>query len=143
MILISVTRLRVRSHFLLPQFLWHTFKSTRQVERADGFLGGRVLTNPRKVFWTLTAWENDAAMNSIAPMPRIAPQCPNCCTGATKQPSFTGRRKRPICPPGKRASAHGDVRPRSKVNHPSPAQTANQFPAPVPSRIESILKPRK
>jgi hypothetical protein len=31
----------------------------------------------------------------------------------------------------------------SKVNHPSPAQTSNQFPAPVPSRIEKVLKPRK
>nr|HEV7953987.1 antibiotic biosynthesis monooxygenase [Candidatus Acidoferrales bacterium] len=63
MILISLTRLRVRSSLYMPLFLWHSSKSSRQAERADGFLGGRVLPNPRKVFWTLTAWESEAAMN--------------------------------------------------------------------------------
>ena len=61
--LISVTRLRVRSVAFLPQFLWYTFKSARQAERASGFLGGRMLVNPKRVFWTLTAWDGETAMN--------------------------------------------------------------------------------
>jgi hypothetical protein len=63
MVLMSVTRLRVRSFIFLPQFLWNTFKSMRQVERSPGFLGGRLLVNAKNVFWTMTAWKDEAAMN--------------------------------------------------------------------------------
>ena len=45
--LASVTRLRVRSAHFLPAFVWKTFTSRRQVERAPGFLGGRLLLR----FW--------------------------------------------------------------------------------------------
>src|ERR1700676_4026327 len=64
MALISVTRLRVRSFIYLPQFVWDTFKSMRQVERSSGFLGGRLLVNAKSVFWTMTAWKDEAAMNA-------------------------------------------------------------------------------
>jgi hypothetical protein len=63
MVFISVTRLRVRSFIYLPQFLWDTFKSMRQVERSSGFLGGRLLVNAKNVFWTMTAWK-EVAMNA-------------------------------------------------------------------------------
>ena len=62
--LISVTRLRVRSFLYLPGFLWDTFQSVRQVQRINGFLGGRLLVNPGYVFWTLTAWQGEADMNA-------------------------------------------------------------------------------
>jgi hypothetical protein len=64
MALISVTRLRIRSFIYLPQFLWDTFKSMRQAERSSGFLGGRLLINAKNVFWTMTAWKDEAAMNA-------------------------------------------------------------------------------
>jgi hypothetical protein len=64
MALISVTRLRVRSFIYLPQFLWDTFKSVRQVKRSTGFLGGRLLVNAKSVFWTMTVWKDEAAMNA-------------------------------------------------------------------------------
>jgi quinol monooxygenase YgiN len=96
MILISVTRLRVRSPLYISQFLWHTFKSARQAERADGFLGGRLLVNRRKVFWTLTAWESEAAMNFYrtnaahrAAMPKLPHWCDEaavCGRGVTSSP---------------------------------------------------------
>ena len=62
--LISATRLRVRSVAYLPAFLWDTFKSARQAERSPGFLGGRLLVNTKYVFWTMTAWEDEFAMNA-------------------------------------------------------------------------------
>ena len=62
--LISVTRLRVRSFLFLPQFLWDTIKSVRQVERSNGFLGGRLLVNAGYVFWTMTAWQDESAMKA-------------------------------------------------------------------------------
>src|SRR6202790_3969005 len=65
MALISVTRLRVRSSIYLPEFLWDTFKSLRQVERSSGFVGGRLLVNAKNVFWTMTVWKDQAAMNAF------------------------------------------------------------------------------
>lgn len=60
--LASVTRLRVRSLMFLPAFLWRTFQSQRQVVRAPGFLGGRLLVDCRMTFWTLTVWDSEQAM---------------------------------------------------------------------------------
>ena len=36
----------------------------RQVQRSPGFLGGRLLVNSGYVFWTMTAWQDEAAMNA-------------------------------------------------------------------------------
>jgi Domain of unknown function (DUF3291) len=143
-ILISVTRLRVRSPLFMPQFFWYTFKSARQAARASGFLGGRVLTNPHKVFWTLTAWESEAAMNAYrthaahrAAMPKLLHWCDEAAVVHWTQET-------PELPTWndayERMTATGRA---SKVNHPSVAQVANKFPAPVASRMESILKPPK
>jgi hypothetical protein len=144
MVLISVTRLRIRSYLFLPQFLWHAFKSTQQVIRAEGFLGGKTLVNPGKVFWTLTAWESEAAMNAYRThaahreaMPKLLHWCDEATVVHWTQETFD-------LPTWQDAHQRMVTSGRtSKVNHPSPAQTANQFPAPVPSRIESIMKPRK
>src|ERR1700680_753483 len=85
MALIFVTRLRVRSLIYLPQFLWETFKSTRQVVRSSGFLGGRLLVNAKSVFWTMTAWKNEAAMNAYrtgGAHRRVMPKLLNWCDEA-------------------------------------------------------------
>src|SRR5271166_780556 len=62
--LISITRLRVRSFLFLPGFLWDTFQSVRQVQHSPGFLGGRLLFNAGGVFWTMTVWQDESAMNA-------------------------------------------------------------------------------
>jgi heme-degrading monooxygenase HmoA len=64
--LASVTRLRVRSVRFFPSFLWRTFQSRRQVERAPGFLGGRLLIDSGLTFWTLTAWLSEETMRNFA-----------------------------------------------------------------------------
>jgi hypothetical protein len=61
----SVTRLRVRSLKYLPAFLWMTFRSQRQVLCATGFLGGRLLVDAKRTFWTLTVWESERAMKAF------------------------------------------------------------------------------
>jgi hypothetical protein len=63
--LASVTRLRVRSLGFLPIFLWYTFLTQRQVERAAGFFGGRLLVDSRRTFWTLTVWESEQRMKGF------------------------------------------------------------------------------
>jgi hypothetical protein len=140
--LISVTRLRVRSFFYLPQFLWDTFRSVRQVERSNGFLGGRLLVNAKYVFWTMTAWQDEAAMHAYRTrgahrqaMPKLLNWCDEAAIVHWTQESS----EIPLWP-----EAHQHMLEKgklSKVNHPSPVQASRQFPAPKLSRIAQTLKP--
>jgi heme-degrading monooxygenase HmoA len=140
--LISVTRLRVRSWTYLPGFLWDTIKSVRQVQRSPGFLGGRLLVNARYVFWTMTAWQDEAAMNAYRTggahrqaMPKLLDWCDEAAVVHWTQES-------PEIPAWQQAQQHVLEKGRlSKVNHPSATQAARQIPAPQPSRIAQTLKP--
>ncbi len=141
---ISVTRLRVRSFAYLPQFLWHSIKSARQAERARGFLGGRLLINPKSVYWTLTAWDGEATMNDFrttaahrTAMPKLLSFCDEASVVHWNQetpelPSWEESHRRMV--------KEGRL---SKVNHPSARQLANQFPSPQQSRLEKILKAKR
>jgi heme-degrading monooxygenase HmoA len=100
--LISVTRLRVRSFIYLPQFFWDTFKSTRQAEHSVGFLGGRLLVNRKNVFWTMTAWKDEAAMNAFRIGGAHRKAMPKLLNGATRPLSSTGHRNPQKFPHGKR-----------------------------------------
>ena len=142
MALISVTRLRVRSFSYLPQFLWDTFKSMRQVERSSGFLGGRLLVNAKRVFWTMTAWKDEAAMNAYRTggahrnaMPKLLNWCDEAAvvhwTQESSEVPFWHEAQQYMAKEGK----------PSKVNHPSSAQASNHIPAPELSRIQRKLKP--
>jgi hypothetical protein len=142
MVFISVTRLRVRSFIYLPQFLRDAFKSMRQVGRSSGFLGGRLLVNAKNVFWTMTAWKDEAAMNAYrtggahrTAMPKLLDWCDEAAVvhwdqETSELPSWQEAHRR-MAVEGK----------PSKVNYPSAAQASNHIPAPEPSRIERTLKP--
>jgi hypothetical protein len=142
MALISVTRLRVRSFIYLPQFFWGTFKSIRQVERSSGFLGGRLLVNGKNVFWTMTVWKDQAAMNAYRTggahskaMPKLLKWCSEAAVVHWNQES-------PEIPDWQEAQLHMEKEGRlSKVNHPSPVQVSNHIPGPEPSRIQKNIKP--
>jgi hypothetical protein len=80
--IISVTRLRVRLVWHLPPFLWWIFRSQRQVMRADGFRGGRLMVDAHRTFWTLTTWDGEPAMKAFRGsgahakvMPRLVRWC--------------------------------------------------------------------
>jgi heme-degrading monooxygenase HmoA len=144
MAFISVTRLRVRSFLYLPEFLWDTAKSVRQVQRSSGFLGGRLLVNAPYVFWTMTAWQDEAAMNAYrtgGAHRKAMPKLLNWCDEAavvhwTQEP--------PEIPAWQQAQQHMAEKGKlSKVNHPSPAQAAQQIPALRMSRIAQTLKPAR
>jgi hypothetical protein len=64
--LVSITRLRLRGYrFLLP-FMWHAGKSAAQAQRSPGYRTGALSSDVRWLtFWTVTAWENEAAMRSF------------------------------------------------------------------------------
>jgi hypothetical protein len=140
--LISVTRLRVRSFLYLPGFLWDTFQSVRQVQRSNGFLGGRLLVNSSCVFWTMTAWTDDAAMSAYRTggahrraMPKLLNWCNEAAVVHWTQESSE-------IPSWQEAHRHMLGKGKlSKVNHPSPVQALQQIPAPKPGRIAQTLKP--
>jgi len=142
--LISVTRLRVRSFLYLPGFLWDTMQSVRQVQRSSGFLGGRLLVNTNYVFWTMTAWQDEAAMNAYRTggahrkaMPKLLNWCDEAAVVHWTQDS-------PEIPEWEQVQQHMSEQGRlSKVNHPSTVQTSQQIPAPQPSRIAQTLKPAR
>ena len=142
--LISVTRLRVRSFLFLPGFLWDTLQSVRQVQRSPGFLGGRLLVNAGRVFWTMTTWQDESAMNAYRTggahrraMPKLLNWCDEAAVVHWTQES-------PEIPEWQQAQQHMCEKGRlSKVNHPSALQASRQIPAPQPGRIEQILKPAR
>jgi hypothetical protein len=141
MALVSVTRLRVRSVWYLASFFWRNMKIMRQVQRSSGFLGGMLLIEAKKVFWTLTAWEDGAAMNVFRTqgahggvMPKLLDWCDEAALVHWTQltdvlPSWQEAHYRMM----------KEGRP-SKVRHPSPAQVAYEIAAPRAGRIATILK---
>ena len=135
MALISVTRLRVRSFFFLPQFIWGAIRSANQAEHSPGFLGGKIVRMPRNVFWTVTAWESEAAMNAyriagahLGAMPRLLKWCDEAAVAHWSQDSAE-------IPSWQEAHRHLVQEGRlSKVNHPSPRQSLSEIPAPEITR---------
>lgn len=142
MALISVTRLRVRSVIYLAQFFWGTLKAMRQAESSAGFLGGGLLVNAKNVFWTMTAWTDQAAMNAyrtggahLKAMPKLREWCDEAAVvhwtqESSETPSWQEAYQRMV----------KEGKP-SKVNHPSADQASNHIPAPVPGQVGRILKP--
>jgi hypothetical protein len=138
---ISVTRLRVRSWGFLPLFFWQAMKSIAQAKRSPGFLSGKLLRNPGNVFWTMTAWNDERAMNAFrtsGPHGRVMRKLINWCDEASVvhwiQPT-------PDLPTWLEAHRRMVQEGRlSKVNHPSADQMSNRIPAPEASRGELALK---
>jgi hypothetical protein len=139
---ISLTRLRVRSWWYLPQFIWHALKTGRQAERSAGFIGGKLLREAKNTFWTVTAWEDESAMRAYRNagahrlvMPRLLDWCDEAALAHWNQdaqdiPDWQELHRRMV-----------DMGRPSKVKYPSPAQVSNQIVAPRPGRIEKILEP--
>lgn len=138
---ISLTRLRVRSWWYLPQFIWHALKTGRQAEHSSGFIGGKLLREARNTFWTVTAWEDESAMRAYRNagahrevMPRLLDWCDEAALAHWDQdgkdiPDWQELHRLMV-----------ETGRPSKVKHPSPAQVANQIVAPRPGRIEKILE---
>jgi hypothetical protein len=62
---VSVTRLRLRSLWFLPGFLWHAGWSRQQSLRLDANLHTATVKDRGLVFWTITVWPDQAAMRAF------------------------------------------------------------------------------
>jgi hypothetical protein len=62
--------LPLKSFWRVPQFLVYTMQVTRQLAAAQGLLGYSALARPlSKRFWTLSAWESEAALRAFVQHP--------------------------------------------------------------------------
>lgn len=128
---ISVTRLRLRSIWHLPKFLWHAIPSAGQARKASGNLGVDVFNDAKLAFWTKSAWKDEASMRAYMlagahrkAMPTLMDICDEACTAHYEQdgaslPSWTEVHKR--------LQESGRA---SKVRHPSPDHEARRIAPP-------------
>lgn len=143
MVFISVTRLRLRSPLYFPIFLWKVWLTTRQLVNTPGFLGGKLLRDANRTFWTMTAWEEQAAMkiyrNSGAHrsvMPNIQDWCDEASVVHWQQedsnlPDWQEAHRRMV--------ADGFL---TKLFQPSPTHLKRDIAEPASSR-GLVLHPRK
>jgi quinol monooxygenase YgiN len=131
MVFISVTRLRIRSMRFLPAFLWHVLFVRRQVGQAPGGLGFQLLNEGPHVFWTLSAWSDEAAMRAFMmsgahrkSMPKLLDWCDEASVGHWQHGDATLPDLREA---HRRMVAEGRM---SKVRYPSAAQLEKRIPEP-------------
>ena len=128
MVIVSITRLRLRSALFLPRFLWRNERVVRQIVRSPGFREGKLLFDARLTFWTMTSWDDEASMRAYrdagahrAAMPKMAPWCDEASTV-----QFPDRADLPTWD-----EAHAQILSRgraSKLRHPSPQHSSLNFP---------------
>ncbi len=143
MTFISVTRLHLRSPLYLPFFLGNVWLTRRQIVNTSGFLGGKLVTDAKQGYWTMTAWEEQAAMkfyrNSGAHrsvMPRLQDWCDEASVVHWQQedsslPNWAEAHRRLV--------ADGFL---TKLSHPSSAHLQRDFPQPQSSE-GLVLRPKK
>lgn len=145
MVFVSATRLRLRSPLYLPMFLWHTFLTRQQIINLPGFLGGKLLADRNLAYWTLTVWEEKAAMQMVRKkgahkqvMPKIQDWCDESAFVHWRQeteeiPSF--------------AEVHQKMMTEgifTQLSQPSSAHLHKQIPAPKSSKLSGLwLRPKK
>ena len=127
----SITRLRLRSAWFVPGFALHAFISIRQCKRAGGFLDGSLLPDRKLTFWTMTLWQDQAAMRAymtggahLKAMPKLLDWC-----GESSVVHWTQNDAAP--PSWEEADRKMQTQGRpSKVRHPRTVHASFNFAAP-------------
>jgi hypothetical protein len=130
--LISITRLRVRRWWFLPQFFIEALRSAKQAASADGNLHVALLRDRHSTFWTSTSWTSEVAMKAFMhatphgpAMRKLLDWCDEASVAhwtedSGELPSWDEAHRR--------LEKEGRA---SKVRHPSSAHTAHKFPPPT------------
>lgn len=84
--LLSITRLKLRSWLQIPRFLSYSSGSIRQASQSAGLISGKTVFEKGSAFWTLTLWQDQAAMQQfmgsgahLRAMPKLRDWCQEAC----------------------------------------------------------------
>ncbi|KQT82636.1 hypothetical protein ASG51_18230 [Methylobacterium sp. Leaf465] len=136
---VSITRLRIRSVRFLPGFAVHALRTQRQARKAAGFRAGSILADHAWTFWTMTVWDDEAAMRRYMmagphrqAMPKLIHWCDEASLAHWTQPGA-----------GPPSWAEADQRMRadgrpSQVRHPSPHHATLDYRPPRLTRSGPI-----
>ena len=129
--LVSVTRLHLRSlRFMLP-FIVYSLRSITQAKRSPGNVAADALRGQDGAFWTRSVWRDIESMRAFMTsgahkqaMPKLLDWCDEAALvhwdqDTTMLPEWDEAHRQLV--------THG---PRSKVRHPSPAHETLDIPAP-------------
>ena len=140
-IVVSVTRLRLRSVLYLPGFLFYATASRREMERVQGFVDGRLIADAKLTFWTITRWRAEDEMRAWRgtgahgrSMPKLAGWCDEASVARWEVGEDAEFPDWPEC--YKRLCHSGRFTP---VNRPSRAQSAGVIREPDFGRIRQSL----
>src|SRR5215471_7488111 len=129
---ISVTRLRIRRWWFLPQFIVAALRIARQASASEGNLHAAVLRDNNRTFWTATSWTSEAEMRAFM---IAGPHGPNmrkllnwCDEASVAHWTQDGDALPAWDEVHRRLTKEG--RP-SRVKHPTTAHRTLQFPAPA------------
>jgi hypothetical protein len=130
--LIVVTRLRLRDPAFFGEFFASAVAVVEQAQGTEGNLGADVLAEANNTYWTRTAWQGRAAMDSfvgsephLSTMDRIDDWCDEATFVDWEQPSSDA----PDWQDGyRRIVADGQV---ARLTHGTDAHRTRDFPAPV------------
>ena len=129
---VSVTRLRLRHWRFLPAFAWYAGSSMIQARRSAGHRFSAATKDAGLVFWTITVWEQEAAMRYFRnhgahqkAMTKLAEWCDEGTYVHWVQPGET--------PPSLAEAAERLIREGvvSRVKYPSPNNASRAFPLPA------------
>ena len=129
---IVVTRLRLRDPALFDEFFGHAVAVVEQAQNSPGNLGADVLAEANNTYWTRTAWQGRAEMDSfVGSEPHLGTMArlDDCCDEA----AFVDW-EQPTAGPldwqegYRRLVADGQA---SSLTHGTDANQARDYPAPV------------
>jgi hypothetical protein len=136
---ISITRLRVRSWYYLPAFVFKALRIAGQAKRADGNLATKLLRDRRNVFWTATSWSSETSMKAFMLAKPHGPTMRKllqwCNEAALVHWTQTGTELPTWAEAHRRILREGR---QSKVNHPTAAHIAHAIPEPDASHTSDL-----
>jgi len=129
----------------LPKIWWYTFLMRRQVVRSAGFVGGRLLIDAHRTYWTLTVWQDEKGMKTFrgsGAHAKAMPKLPKWCDEAAYAHWETSNGTVPEWPEAyEHLVKDGKL---SRVENPSADHNARRFQKPrLQPLIGATLKPHQ
>ena len=136
---VSITRLRVRSWWLLPLFFLRTWQAARQAAVSEGNLGVALLRDRHVTFWTGTCWSSEGSMKAFMHAGVHGPVMRKLLDWCDEAALVHWTQEGADLPSWEQAHTRlqQDGR-RSKVHHPSANHTAYEIASPVLGRTREV-----